>query len=105
MSMLYVQLGREVAPRRLVDRMHKAVIVGIKNYKFVVIMKQDKTKEIVRVRDIVLVDRVYDMEDLSKSTCEFYTVEKPAPKTNDFDRYLSNLRTKIVNEMVKEKGL
>lgn len=103
--MLMVQLGREVLPRNKADRRHKAVVVGIKNYKFVVIMKQDKSKEIVRTCDIVLSEKVYDMEDLNNSNCDFYTIEKAAEPTTDFDRFLTNLRTKVANEVIKEKGL
>lgn len=103
--MRFVQLGREVLPRNTADRMHKAAIVGIKNEMFVVIQKQDRSREIVRIKDVVLTDKVYDMDDLSSSSCELYRPAEEAKKTSDFDRYMISLRERIISEMVKEKGV
>lgn len=105
MDMRFVQLGREVTPRNAADRMHKAAIVGIKNDTFVVIQKQDRSREIVRIRDVVLTDRVYSMEDLKDSSCDLYKAVEEPKRTNDFDRYMINLREKIINEMIREKGI
>lgn len=103
--MNFVQIGREVEPRLKTNRHHKAVITGIKDNKFVVIMKQDRSYEIVRLNDVVLTDNVYSMEDLKSNSCAFFkTVEAPK-KSSDFERFKSGLESRIVAEMIKEKGI
>ncbi|KAI5169820.1 hypothetical protein PAEPH01_1025 [Pancytospora epiphaga] len=102
--MLFVQLGREVVPRDSALRKHRAVIVGIKDDKFVVIQKQDKTKEMIRLKDVVLVDKVYDLEELNSASCDFYKVEEEASATNDFERFVISLQERVARDIIKEKG-
>lgn len=104
MSMLFIQLGREVVPRSLAARANRAVIVGIKNEKFVIIQKQDGSREMVRTNDFVMTENVYDLEDITSNNCDFNNVPAPAAKTNDFDRYMSRLRSKVVSELLEEEG-
>lgn len=102
--MKFVQIGREVFPRLLKERVNnRAVITDIKNDLFVIIMKQDKSKEIVRVKDIVLTDKVYTKEELENDDCSFYKMESVPKPTTDFDRFVANLRKKVIDELVKEK--
>ena len=99
--MLFVELGREVSPLNLNMRKHKAVITGIKDNKFVVILKQDRTHEVIRLKDIVLNDKVYDLESIEKS--DFFKVEKEEKKYNDFERFKVNLAFKVGEEVLKSK--
>ena len=103
--MLFIQIGREVVPRLVSNRTCKAVIVGIKNEALVVIMKQDKSRELVRVKDIVLTENVYSAEDLSSPSCGFFKVAEAPKKTNDFDRYMVGLRARVAEEVAREKGI
>lgn len=100
--MKFVQLGREVLPREIELRHHKAVIVGIKNDKFVVILKQDHTREIVRLEDVVLSDKVYNMDELKDESCEFFKIEEPAKPMNDFERFKEELRMETAKKMIQE---
>lgn len=97
--MLFVELGREVSPIKLTERKHKAIITGIKDNKFVVVLKQDKSHEIIRLKDIVLNDKVYDLENIEKSG--FFKTEKEENKTNDFERFKINLRKRVEDELLK----
>lgn len=103
--MKFIQIGREVVPRIASLRSHKAVIVGVKDETFVVIMKQDKSREIVRTMDIVLTDKVYTREELDSASCEFYKAAEAPEETNDFDRFIAGLKNKIIKEMIKEEGI
>lgn len=102
--MLFVELGREVSPRSLKHREHKAVITGIKDNKFVVIKKQDRSFEIVRLRDVVLNDKVYDLKEMENEDHEFFKRVEAPKKETDFDRFKSNLEKKIIDELVKARG-
>merc|ERR1711976_186114 len=98
MGMLFVEIGREVAMRKLQHRDNKAVVTGIIDNKFIVIVKQDKTNEVIRVDDIVLCDKVHNVDSLEKDGF-FNVAEKRI--TSDFDRYKMNLRTKIADELYR----
>lgn len=102
--MLFVELGREVSPRCIKNRHFKAVITGIINNKFVVVLKQDKTSEVVRLKDVVLNEPVYDLEEL-KEGHEFFRIEKKEKKSSDFDRFKAELENRIVEELIKAKGI
>ncbi|EED41521.1 hypothetical protein EBI_26964, partial [Enterocytozoon bieneusi H348] len=78
-----------------------AVITGIIDGKFVVIMKQDRSNEVVRVEDIVLGEKVYDLEQLEKS--DFYNSTNNE-QLSDFDRYKLNLRKQVVDRLLREQG-
>jgi hypothetical protein len=102
--MFFVELGREVSPRLLDNRQNKAVITGILNNKFVVILKKDSTSEVVRLRDIVLNETVYNLEDLKNKNNAFFKAENKQVEASDFDRFKLNLEEKIVSELLKSKG-
>lgn len=97
--MLFVKVGREVAMRALECREHKAVITDIVDNKFIVIVKQDGEKELVRVDDIVLCENVYDVNNLKASNF-FKMAEKK--ETTDFDRYKATLKEKVTQKLLKE---
>lgn len=78
-----------------------AVITGIIDGKFVVIMKQDRSNEVVRVEDIVLGEKVYDLEQLEKS--DFYNSTNNE-QLSDFDRYKLNLRKQVIDRLLQEQG-
>ncbi|EED43348.1 hypothetical protein EBI_26672, partial [Enterocytozoon bieneusi H348] len=78
-----------------------AVITGIIDGKFVVIMKQDRSNEVVRVEDIVLGEKVYDLEQLEKS--DFYNSTNNE-QLSDFDRYKLNLRKQVIDRLLREQG-
>lgn len=104
--MKFVQIGREVVPRLLSQRKNnKAVITSIKNGLFVIIMKQDRSKEIVSLKDVVLTDKVYTREELENPNNSFYNVIKDSEDaaTTDFDRFIVNLRKDVINKLVEEK--
>ena len=103
--MKFVQFGREVMPRLKTQRTEKAVIVDIKDDVFVIIMKQDKTREIVRVKDLVLTDRVYTEEELADNKNEFYQRAAIQTPSSDFDRHVESMRSRIAADLLKEKGL
>jgi len=103
--MKFVQIGREVVPRELSKRQHKAVITGIKNEKFIVIMKQDKTYEYLRTEDVVLTDNVYTEEELKSSSCKFYKLEEEKMQPNDFERFKMGLEKRIAEDLLREKGV
>lgn len=103
--MLFVELGREVSPRSLKHRDAKGVITGIKDDKFVVIQKQDKSFELVRLKDIVLNEKVYDLEELKSGDHEFFKKVETAKKNSDFDRFKAGLEKRVIEELVKAKGI
>lgn len=103
--MLFVELGREVSPKSIQHREIKAVITGIISNKFVVIMKQDSTSEVVRLRDIVLNDTVYSLEELKNKDHQFFKCVATKKTTSDFDRFKLKLEEKVVSELLKSKGL
>ncbi|ELA41468.1 uncharacterized protein VICG_01452 [Vittaforma corneae ATCC 50505] len=103
--MLFVELGREVSPRSLKLRSVKAVITGIKDEKFVVIQKQDRSFEVVRLKDIVLNDKVYDLNELKDPNHEFFKQVETAKKCNDFDRFKMDLEKRVIEELIKAKGI
>jgi hypothetical protein len=103
--MLFVELGREVSPRNIAFREHRAVIIGIINNKFVVVMKVDGTSEVIRLRDIVLNDKVYSLDELKNKNHEFFKVESKKKSTTDFDRFKQRLEEKVVSELLKNKGI
>lgn len=103
--MLFVELGREVSPRSLKIREHKAIITGIKDEKFVIIQKQDKSFEVVRLKDIVLNDKVYDLNEIKNPNHEFFKKVEAPKKANDFDRFKSDLEKRVINEVLKTKGI
>ena len=100
--MLFVEIGREVAMRELENREHKAVVTGIIDNKFIVILKKDKQSEVIRVDDIVLCDKVYDLNNLESEG--FFKVEEKKVET-DFDRYKQTLRQRITEKLLEETGL
>lgn len=99
--MLFVEVGRQVFMRSMAKRNYMAVITGIIDGKFVVIMKQDRSNEVVRVEDIVLGEKVYDLEQLEKS--DFYNSTN-SEQLSDFDRYKLNLRKQVVDRLLREQG-
>jgi len=101
--MLFVELGREVSPLNINMRNNKAVITGIKDNKFVVILKQDKTYELVRLRDVVLNDKVYNLDELKNEGHEFFQMDAPQKKSTDFERFVLSLRKRVEDELVKSK--
>jgi len=103
--MLFVELGREVSPRSLKSRGFKAVITGIKDDKFVVVQKQDMSFEMVRLADVVLNDKVYNLDEMKSPNHEFFKKVEAAKEDNDFDRFKTNLEKRIVSELVKSKGV
>lgn len=103
--MLFVEIGREVLPRNIALRNNKAVITGIKDNQFVVIMKQDKTFELVRICDIVLSDKVYTEDELKNDSCEFFKKASESKKMNDFERFKIQLEKRVVEELISEKKL
>jgi hypothetical protein len=103
--MLFVELGREVSPRSLKHREFKAVITGIKDEKFVVIQKQDRSFEVIRLKDVVLNDKVYDLNELKDANHEFFKKVETAKKENDFDRFKIDLEKRVANEILKSKGI
>jgi hypothetical protein len=99
-----IELGREVVPRELEKRGHKGVIVGIKNEKFVIIVKQDKKHEMVRVQDIVLRDRIYNIEEIEDGSSEFFSIDRKDEEIfGDFERYKNNLKKRIEAEVAEER--
>lgn len=78
-----------------------AVITGIIDGKFVVVMKQDKNSEVVRVEDIVLGEKVYNLEQLDKS--DFYN-NTNSEQLSDFERYKLNLKKQVVERLLQEQG-
>ena len=98
LPMLFVEVGRQVFMRSMAKRNYMAVITGIIDGKFVVIMKQDRSNEVVRVEDIVLGEKVYDLE---KS--DFYNSTNNE-QLSDFDRYKLNLRKQVVDRLLREQG-
>lgn len=103
--MLFVELGREVSPRIAELRDNKAAITGIINNKFVVIIKQDKTSEVVRLKDLVLNEKVYSMDELKNGSADLFKPVEPKKKLTDFDRFKLNLEQKVVSELLKAKGI
>ena len=106
--MLYIQLiqlGREFLPRDLSLRHNKAVITGIKDSHFIVIMKQDNSFEIVRMKDVVLSDRVYTDAELKSGSCEFFKAVDAPKKFNDFERFKMLFEKRVVEELIAEKKL
>lgn len=101
--MLFVELGREVSPLNLKHRHHKAVITGIKDSKFVVILKQDNTHEVIRLKDIVLNEKVYNLEELKDTNHEFFKKQEATEKSSDFTRFVLRLRNSIVEDVIKSK--
>ncbi len=100
--MLFIEVGREVTTRNLKTRNNKAVIKDIIDNTFVVIMKQDKSNEVVTVKDLVLNDRVYSLEELSDDSCSFYKQEE-LKSTNDFERFVNSLESRVTNEILCKK--
>ena len=96
--MLFVEVGRQVFMRSMAKRNYMA---GIIDGKFVVIMKQDRSNEVVRVEDIVLGEKVYDLEQLEKS--DFYNSTN-SEQLSDFDRYKLNLRKQVIDRLLREQG-
>lgn len=103
--MRFVQIGREVVPRLLSNRTEKGIIVDIKSDIFVIVMKQDKSREIVRLKDLKLTDRVYSREEMADDGCEFYRVPEAPAQTSDFDRFIDSLKSKIAADLIRENGL
>lgn len=103
--MLFVELGREVSPRSLKHRELKAVITGIKDERFVVVQKQDRSFEVVRLKDVVLNDKVYDLNELKDPSHEFFRKVETAKKYNDFDRFKMDLERRVVEELIKAKSI
>lgn len=99
--MLFVELGREVSPLNIKLREHKAVITGIKDNKFVVVLKQDRSHEVVRLKDVVLNDKVYDLEELNNGSHEFFNAKTSQEESSDFDRFKLALEKRIIDEMVQ----
>ncbi|OQS54277.1 hypothetical protein EHP00_2068 [Ecytonucleospora hepatopenaei] len=125
--MLFVQLGREVAMRQLKHRDEKGVITGIIDNKFVVIVKQDRSSEVVRVDDFVLNDKVYSFESSSVSNTNdndnnsnitvdtgkriiktlesegFFNKNNTVKKEemSDFERYKITIRDKVAEKIIK----
>lgn len=103
--MLFVELGREVSPKNINFREHKAVITGIINNKFVVIMKADGSNEVIRLRDVVLNDTVYTLDELKNKNHKFFQATSKKNTTTDFDRFKQNLQEQVVSELLKAKGI
>lgn len=103
--MLFVELGREISPRNLKYRSFKAVITGIKDEKFVVALKQDKSYEVIRLRDVVLNDKVYDLNELKDTNHEFFKNVEVVKKSNDFERFKADLEKRITEEVLSSKGI
>lgn len=103
--MLFVELGREVSPLNTKLREHKAVITGIKDNRFVVVLKQDRSHEVVRLKDIVLNDKVYDLEELKNESHEFFKTKASQECSSDFDRFKLALGRRIIDEMLKTKAV
>lgn len=101
--MLFVELGREVSPLNLKCRGHKAVITGIKDNKFVVVLKQDKTYEVVRLKDVVLNDKVYDLEELKDQSHEFFNSIPVEKIGSDFERFIIKLKSKVEKEVLEHR--
>lgn len=99
--MLFVELGREVSPLNKEFRSHKAVITGIKDSKMVIIQKQDKSFEIVRLKDLVLNDKVYDLATLADSG--FFAPIPAETKSNDFERFKIRLTKQVEDELITSK--
>ncbi|ORD94158.1 hypothetical protein ECANGB1_1080 [Enterospora canceri] len=97
--MKFIEIGREVAMRRLDQRDHRAVVTGIIDNKFIVVQKQDRSNEVIRVDDIVLCDRVYEVDGLEAAG--FYNEEKKE-ELNDFERYKRNLTVSITEELLRK---
>ena len=103
--MLFVELGREVSPRNIAFRDEKAVITGIIDNKFVVIMKTDSTSEVIRLKDIVLNDKVYSLDELKNKGHDFFKVKSVKKSTTDFERFKQRLEEQVVAELLKAKGI
>lgn len=102
--MLFVELGREVSPLNVEMREHKAVITGIKDNKFAVVLKQDGSHEVVRLKDVVLNDKVYDLEELKDKNHEFFKVKESQDKSSDFDRFKLALEKRVIDEMIRAES-
>lgn len=103
--MKFVQLGREVRPLIVEHRHHKGAIIGIKDDKFVVVLKQDGSRELVRLKDVVLGEAVYDLADLRNGCGVFFEKEAEPAVMNDFERFQHRLQERIKAEMLQERGL
>ncbi|KAL6120317.1 hypothetical protein NUSPORA_02967 [Nucleospora cyclopteri] len=100
--MNFVEKGRVVFPRELIKRHQKAVVTDIIDNKFIVILHQNNTHEIVRVDDIVLGDEVLSIEKLEESN--FYKVSEEK-KTSDFERFKEKLREKVASKLLEESSI
>merc|ERR1712243_314038 len=104
MGMLFVEIGREVSPKDITHRYVKAAVTGIIDNKFVVVIKQDKTHEIVRVEDLVLNDKVYNSDDLKNKKGDLFNAVNQPKQGNDFDRFKNNLKQKTTDVLIKKAG-
>ncbi|KAI5149161.1 hypothetical protein ENBRE01_0735 [Enteropsectra breve] len=103
--MIDVCYGREVSPRNIEQREHKAIITGIKSDKFVVIKKQDKTFELIRLEDVILNDKVYTEEEINNENSEFYSAKNDKKAASDFEKFKADLEKQVIQDMLKEKGM
>ncbi|KAM0680978.1 hypothetical protein GINT2_000760 [Glugoides intestinalis] len=103
--MLFVELGREVSPKNINKRQFKGVITGIIDNKHVVIKKQDKSHEVVNLKEIVLNETVYELESLNDEKNSFFKLPEEEKKTNDFDRFKCTVEKRVVEELLKSKGI
>merc|ERR1712235_26175 len=97
MGMLFVEVGRVVRPRDLSMRNHKAVIADIIDNKFIVVIKQDKTREVIRVDDIILENEVLDVKNIKS---DFYKLQENK-KSTDFERFKIKLENAAKAEIAK----
>lgn len=103
--MLFVELGREVSPKNINKRQFKGIITGIIDKHHVVIKKQDKKYEVVGLKELVLNETVHDLESLNDEKNSFFKLPEQAKSTTDFDRFKCNIEKRVVEDLLKSKGI
>ncbi|AFM98487.1 hypothetical protein EHEL_061160 [Encephalitozoon hellem ATCC 50504] len=102
-----VKLGRIVAPALKEKRHTYGIIVGIIDATFVLIQRKDGEREMCSISNLHLDEKSFDIKGLSAEEIGKLIPESTHTEdtTNDFDRFKMNLRKKVEESLLKEKGL